>query len=132
MAEEEQITFLERVAAQEAVNASTPPPAPTVDTEPSNVRRAFPHCGQMAKANGTTCSGRQRYNCRNCNKSFSDTTDAIRQYTLKDSATWSRFIDCVMGCRTIGGSTHACGISVAAAFNWRHKALDSMQESAHR
>ena len=61
MTEEEQITFLERVAAQEAVKASTQPPASADDTEPSNVRRACPHCGQPAKANGTTRSGRQRY-----------------------------------------------------------------------
>lgn len=128
MAEEEQIAFLERVAAQEAVKASTQPSASAGDTEPSNVRRACPRCGQPAKANGTTRSGRQRYYCRNCGKSFSDTTGTILQHTLKDSAIWSRFIDCVMECRTIRDSAHVCGISVATAFNWRHKVLDSMQE----
>ena len=125
MEHEEQTAFLSLLASHETgKNLSDPTDA----TPPSSDHRKIcPHCGHPAKANGTTRSGRQRFYCGNCRKSFSETTGTILQHTLKPQSTWEKFVGCMMECRTLRDSASVCGISVVTAFRWCHKVLDSMQ-----
>ena len=77
--------------------------------------------------NGHRKDGKQRYICRDCNKSFVINTNSITSGTRKDFDVWKQYIDCMMNGLSIRKSAEICGIHKNTAFIWRHKILDALQ-----
>ncbi|MBI9009146.1 MAG: IS1595 family transposase [Tenericutes bacterium] len=87
------------------------------------------HCGSLAFVrNGKTKTMRQKYVCKDCHKSFSDTTKSIVQSTKKNYQVWHRFIEEMMSGQSLRTISSKVGISVTTAFHWRHKAMEVMTQ----
>jgi transposase-like protein len=76
--------------------------------------------------NGTTQYNRQKYYCKECKKSFSDTSNSIvfkSKYTYDQ---WIKFIDCELHNYSLVEESNKVGISESTAFLWRHKLYESI------
>ena len=79
--------------------------------------------------NGTRIgSNRQKYLCKDCNKSFSDTTNTIVFHSRKSYDIWEHYISCLLKNMTLTDIAHVIGISVTTAFTWRHKITKSLSK----
>ena len=93
--------------------------------------RKCPHCsGTHICRNGKTKSGRQRYICRDCGKTFVITTNSILSGTTKSLYTWRKYIALMMQGASLRWAAAECKICKNTAFNWRHKILDALQSMA--
>lgn len=87
-----------------------------------------PHCGDTSIVKrGFAANGKQRYLCKACKRTFSDTTNTTLQYTKKELNIWLKYIECMANQYSVRKSARICGISVPTSFNWRHKILDSLR-----
>lgn len=87
-----------------------------------------PFCGgRRVNKNGRTPEGAQRYWCRECERTFGDTQDTILKNTRKSLDVWHRYVECMVNKFSLRKSADICGISLPAAFAWRHKILDALQ-----
>jgi len=67
-------------------------------------KSSCPHCGSGNFVKyGRTSIGRQRYRCRVCRKTFSETTDTPFMYSKKTLKTWVEYIFCMEGRLTNSG-----------------------------
>ena len=90
--------------------------------------RVCPICGSVhVVRNGHRADGKQRFVCKDCERSFVINTNSITAGTRKDFDTWQRFIDCMMNSFSIRKTAEICEISTKTAFTWRHKILDALQ-----
>lgn len=90
--------------------------------------RVCPICGSIhIVRNGHRKDGKQRFICRDCNKSFVINTNSITAGTHKDFDTWQKYIDCMMNGFSIRKAAEVCEINTKTAFIWRHKILDTLQ-----
>lgn len=86
-----------------------------------------PNCGSLAFVkNGKTKTMRQKYTCKDCHKSFSDTTNSIVHSSKKSYQVWHHFIQEMMSGQSLRTISSKVGISTTTAFHWRHKAMESM------
>lgn len=69
----------------------------------------------------------QRYKCKKCGKTFSNTTNLLWSYSKKDMDKWIRFIKFMMKNKSLRFCARRLHISVATAFYWRHKILHGLQ-----
>ena len=69
----------------------------------------------------------QNYLCRDCNKSFGDTSNTILFSTKKHISVWETYIHCLVEKYSLRKTAKICNISLNTAFIWRHKILDSLQ-----
>jgi transposase-like protein len=89
-----------------------------------NVEYQCPRCkGQSINRNGKTKLNRQRYLCKDCGKSFSDTTGSPLSYSKKSGDKWISYIYCMKNRLSIRESAKILKISLATSFHWRHKIL---------
>ncbi len=76
--------------------------------------------------NGKSPSGKERYLCNTCHRSFSETT-GTPVHAIKNVEKFYRFFDeMCRGYRTLNQMSRIIGISVSTAFEWRHKILNAM------
>jgi|GEM_PF-896342 len=88
----------------------------------SHANPPCPRCGAGAPYRWGTFSGRQRFRCRTCRRTFSDLTGSPFQHA-RDLASWRQFLECLAhGCSLRATSFH-CGISLTTAFRRRHRIL---------
>jgi transposase-like protein len=86
-----------------------------------------PYCGSLKTVkNGHTKTGRQKYCCRKCNKSFSDTTNTIAFRSKKSYKQWNSFVSDTLELKSLRKSAAIIGISTTTAFSWRHKLLSTL------
>ncbi len=89
-----------------------------------SVNHSCPRChNNIILKNGRTKLGRQRYICRSCGKSFSQTTGTAFMYSKKPLETWVKYVDCLNKNLTIRETASLLNISIATSFFWRHKIL---------
>lgn len=69
----------------------------------------------------------QNYLCRDCHKSFGDTSNTILFSTKKHISVWETYIHCLVEKYSLRKTAKICNISLNTAFIWRHKILDSLQ-----
>jgi transposase-like protein len=81
-----------------------------------------PHCGAPRPQRWGTFSGRQRYRCTLCKRTFSDFTGTPLAY-LKLVERWTGFCLCVLASRTVRDTARALGVDKDTAFRWRHRLL---------
>ncbi len=92
---------------------------------PLNLEKSScPHCGSGSFVkHGKTGLGRQRYRCRECRKTFSETTGTPFMYSKKTLDTWASYLFCMQGRLTLRKISKLLRISLPTAFAWRHKIL---------
>jgi transposase-like protein len=87
-------------------------------------KSSCPHCGSRNFVkHGRTSLGRQRYRCRECRKTFSETTGTPFMYSKKTLKTWAGYLFCLEGRLTLRSISKLLGMNLSTAFSWRHKIL---------
>jgi len=86
-----------------------------------------PHCKTEGVSKFGKIEGRQRYRCKNCHKTFGDTTNTIMSYSHCGEAAWKQVIrDTVEGV-SLDTTADALHVSHSTAFNMRHKILLALE-----
>lgn len=81
-----------------------------------------PHCLNRNIQKWGRFSGRQRYRCRGCGRTFSTFTGTALHY-LKHPQLWQRFLWCADGRLTVRASAAVLGVNKDTALRWRHRLL---------
>lgn len=88
-----------------------------------------PLCGSThAVKNGKTKAKRQKYMCKDCEKSFSDTTNSIVYRSKQSYETWIKYIECLIKGYTLKDSADEVNLSTTTSFVWRHKILKTLNK----
>ncbi len=89
---------------------------------------ACPRCGSAHVHRWGRFSGRRRFRCVSCSRTFSDFTGTRLAY-LKRIDDWPRFCLCVAGELSIRGSARVLAADPTTTFRWRHRLLRALHES---
>ena len=92
---------------------------------------ACPHCDRTRIQKWGRFSGRQRFRCRDCRRTFSLFTGTPLRY-LKRVERWRAFLWCMEGRLTLRRTGVMVGIDKNTALRWRHRVLDHWRIEPHR
>ncbi len=93
---------------------------------------ACPHCPSRRVQKWGRFRGRQRYRCRDCERTFSTFTHTALSY-LKRVELWPRFLWCVDGRLSVRAAAARLRIDKDTALRWRHRLLGQWRlEPRHR
>ena len=81
-----------------------------------------PHCASKAIKRHGFFNERQRYKCKDCNKTFSDTTNTVITGTHYPDK-WLAYVECMLQGMSLRKIAEQLKIHVSTAFFWRHKIL---------
>lgn len=81
-----------------------------------------PHCESKSVKRHGFYDGRQRYKCKDCNKTFSDTTNTVITGTHYPDK-WLAYVECMLQGMSLRKIAEQLKIHVSTAFFWRHKIL---------
>lgn len=87
-----------------------------------------PNCKLKMNKNGKTKNHVQKYICRNCNYTCSETTDTIIKSSHLPFEVWSNVIDNLLDGFSIRRIAEENNISVVTSFRLRHKVLLALKE----
>lgn len=87
-----------------------------------------PHCHGKNFIKFGKYNGIQRYRCKTCKKTFSNTTNSIWKYSKKSAEKWFRFSELLIEEKTLNYCSKSLGISIVTAFYWRHKLLHAIEK----
>lgn len=85
-----------------------------------------PHCNSDDIKGHGKYRGRQRYKCKDCNKTFNDTTASPLAGTHHPDK-WAEYIQCMIDGKTLQQTADQIGIHISTAFYWRHKVLNALK-----
>lgn len=88
-----------------------------------------PHCkaqGKGVSKCGKTASGKQRFKCQHCGKTFSATTGGVLYNTKKPIQVWREYVSCFLHGFSVRKCAVMLDINKNTAFLWRHKICDSL------
>ncbi|HSN58551.1 MAG TPA: transposase [Clostridiaceae bacterium] len=72
-------------------------------------KSSCPHCGSGSFIkHGRTGLGRQRYRCRECRRTFSETTGTPFMYSKKKLTVWWGYLFCMEGGLTVSKNVSKC------------------------
>lgn len=77
---------------------------------------------------GKDKNGKQRYRCRNCGATFSETSYSVVANSHCSEGVWVKYIELLLEGASLAKCAAKCGISCRTAFVWRHKILNAMQK----
>ncbi|PLR89334.1 IS1595 family transposase [Bacillus sp. T33-2] len=86
-----------------------------------------PHCSSEHVVRFGKYKGRQRYRCKCCSKTFTDTTNTILYRTRKGDE-WITFVDCMFKSYSLRKSAEIVGVTWVTLFYWRHKLLSALKQ----
>lgn len=89
-------------------------------------RRSCPHCRGRRIHRWGFASGRQRYRCLACGRTFSAYTGTVLYY-LKRADAWDAFLVAMRDCLSVRQAALAADIHRDTAFRWRHRLLESVE-----
>ena len=89
---------------------------------------ACPHCNSSNIWRFGKYHNRTRYRCKDCLKTFTNTTNKPWSYSKKSKNTWNKYIDLMMNSTTLRKCAKLLNISLTTAFYWRHKLLDNVDK----
>lgn len=93
-----------------------------------SVPQKCPKCGsELMSKHGKDDKGRQRYKCKSCAATFTNTSFSVISNSIYDNATWLKYIELLIKRTSLRKSSKECGISLQTAFFWRHKILRAIQ-----
>ena len=76
---------------------------------------------------GKDKNGKQRYKCKCCGTTFTETSFSAVSRTRHSNAVWETYIHLLLTGASLEVCAFQCGISVRTAFIWRHKILNTLQ-----
>lgn len=96
-----------------------------------NIKSYFycPHCGSEYFIKFGKYDGIQRYRCKSCRKTFSNTTNSLWKYSKHPPDKWLAFVELLGENKTLDYCARSLEISIVTAFNWRHKVLHGIENS---
>jgi transposase-like protein len=86
-----------------------------------------PHCASEHVVRFGKINGRQRYRCKCCRKTFSDTTNTVLYRTRKGNE-WITFVECMLKGYSLRKSAKIVGVTWVTLFYWRHKLLNALKQ----
>jgi transposase-like protein len=114
---------------------SAPPAAPTRPPWPEDLSHLWlrdsldcPRCGCGRLHKWGRFSGRQRYRCLGCRRTFSDFTGTPLAY-LKRVDRWEAYWELALGGASIRDTAARLGLHPSTCFRWRHRLLASVLAS---
>ena len=84
-------------------------------------------CGGKNYIKHGSYKGIQRYKCKECGKTFSNTTNSLWSYSKKDLDIWIKFIELMIKRKSLRFCAKKLKISLGTAFYWRHKILNGLK-----
>lgn len=84
--------------------------------------RACPRCGSRAVVGWGGFSGRRRFRCRGCRRTFSDFT-ATPFFRSRYPLHWHAFAGCMRDGLSVRAAGHRIGVHKDTAWRWRHRLL---------
>ncbi len=87
-----------------------------------------PNCNSDSIVRFGSYSGKRRYKCKSCNKTFSDLTGTSISY-IKKTDKWFPFIELMLENKSIRYISEELKLSTKTIFEWRHKVLSSLEET---
>ena len=103
------------------------------ETSPETYLEALrcPHCrSQNLVKHGSSHSQNQRYLCRNCQKTFSASTNTLSSNSIQDVGVWTVFIKGLLKGETYKELSRTCGVSTTTIRNWRLKVFVALERLA--
>lgn len=94
-------------------------------------RPSCPHCAARRVHCWGTFSGRRRYRCTACRRTFSDFTGTPLA-NLKLIDRWPAFGHCVLASLTVRQTAELLAVDKTTAFRWRHRLLHALDASDTR
>lgn len=76
---------------------------------------------------GKDKNGKQRYKCKCCGATFTETSFSAVSRTRFSEDVWETYIHLLLVGASLEECAFQCGISVRTAFIWRHKILNTLQ-----
>ncbi len=77
--------------------------------------------------NGKDKSGRQRYFCQDCGKTFYATQDSLVSNVKQNISVWIRFVRGMLRQKTLQELSEDCGISKSTALSWRLRVFRTLE-----
>ena len=77
---------------------------------------------------GRDKNGKQRYKCKCCGATFTETSFSAISRTRHSEAVWKTYIHLLLKGASLEECAFQCGISVRTAFIWRHKIMSILQK----
>lgn len=90
-------------------------------------RPPCPHCGTGRVQRWGSFSGRRRYRCVSCGRTFSDFTGTPLAY-LKRIDRWPAFCHCMVQSLSVRRTASLLDLDKHTAFRWRHRILPVVKE----
>ena len=88
-----------------------------------------PHCNSTHVIKYGKFKSKQRFLCKDCNKTFSIRTNSPWYYSKKDNDTWKEFWNLQIEKTPLRICAEKLNINIATAFSWRHKILNTLKIS---
>lgn len=95
------------------------------ETEASSYRKPCPYCQCRKVYKRGKQKGVQMYQCRGCNKWYSQTT-GTPLWDIKKKEKWQHYLQCMQRGMSIKKTAREVGISIQTSFDWRHKILSAL------
>jgi len=89
--------------------------------------QACPVCGSLNVIKNGKVNGKQRYLCKDCQKSFGDLTASIFANSKLSLRIWMEYAKCMILGYSIRKSAEMVGVCVKTSFYMRHKLLDAVR-----
>lgn len=120
--------FTEKIASQLPTEKNTFTLNKLIENKDKTQGILCPHCQSVHVVKNGTQLDKQRYKCKNCNKTFTSISNTFLARTRKDFKTWKKFIQCMIEGFSVRMSATKCKVNRNTAFIWRHKILDTLTE----
>lgn len=85
-----------------------------------------PICKSIEYIKYGSYKGIQRYKCKGCGKTFSNSTNSLWSYSKHKPTKWIEFIELMMEKRSLRFCASKLKINLSTAFYWRHKILHGL------
>lgn len=93
-----------------------------------NIEKCPYCCSRHIVKNGTNKKHRQKYICKECHKTFSDTTRTMFYHTKSNYFIWRDFIGCEIAGMTLAQEAIVIRRTKTTCYNMRHKLYKAIQE----
>lgn len=86
-----------------------------------------PHCTSEEIVGHGNYSGRKRYKCKSCKRTFNDLTGTSISHIHKKEE-WNSYLHCLAENLSLRAAAKQVGISVKTSFLWRHKIIGAFKD----
>lgn len=91
-----------------------------------------PNCGSVQCVKNGTVRGKQRFLCKDCEKTFGYTSKSVISNTKLSKEKWTEYIRCMIQGLSIRKCAEIIEVSVRTSFYMRHKILDAINSHMDR